>query len=111
MSESQQGDDDVLDYDTILRSVDPSVPVPGEAADPSEASLEQAIAWTESYRELLALERKVLNAIKEQLPGLGEIARREAETTNIPLISGQLRRFEKRLEQWERRRRELEQTD
>jgi hypothetical protein len=95
------------EFETILRSVDREQPMNGEKAIAS-ASIDEARLWTHVYRDLVAMEKKVLAAVTKQLPDLSAQAREEAESTNVPLITGQLQRFEHRLTLWEARRAELE---
>ena len=94
-------------FEAILRSVDPDVPL--DAEDSIEnASLEEARVWRGVYQEAVSLEERVLNTILERLPSMSAEARQEAETTNVPLIRGQLDRFRHRLLLWEARLNRLE---
>ena len=105
MSEDQRLDPD--SFETILRSVDPDIPMDGE--EPVEtATLEVARLWSGVYRESVDLEERVLGTILGRLASLSPEARAEAEATNVPLISGQLERFRQRLQLWEARSRLLE---
>lgn len=89
-------------FEAILRSVDREQPMNGEKAVAS-ASLEEARRWTSVYREVVSMEQAVLSSISRQLPTLSASARAEAESTNVPLIQGQLTRFQHRLMLWEAR--------
>lgn len=95
-------------FEVILRSVDPDVPMDGELPL-GDSSLEVARLWRRIYREVVELEERVLNTILERLPRMSAEARQEAETTNVPLISGQLDRFRHRLGLWEARAAQLEE--
>ncbi|MBV8301941.1 MAG: hypothetical protein JOY68_08460 [Candidatus Dormibacteraeota bacterium] len=97
-------------FETLLRSVDPNVPLNGEKSV-EHASLDEARLWTGVYREVVDLEERVLATIVQRLPSLSPGARTEAESTNVPLISGQLERFRHRLQLWEARARQLESGD
>ena len=94
-------------FETLLRSVDRDVPLDGEKVV-ADSSLEEARLWRGVYREVVDLEERVLNTITERLPSLSPGARTEAETTNVPLIQGQLNRFRHRLELWDARLKQLE---
>lgn len=97
-------------FETLLRSVDPNVPLDGEKAL-ENASVSEARLWVGVYKDVVDLEERILNTITERLPSLSPGARTEAETTNVPLIQGQLDRFRHRLELWDARLRQLETGD
>ncbi|MBV9100305.1 MAG: hypothetical protein JO198_04590 [Candidatus Dormibacteraeota bacterium] len=94
-------------FEVLLRSVDRDVPLNGENPV-GESSLDEARLWRRIYREVVELEESVLNTIVEHLPLMSREARTEAETTNVPLIRGQLDRFRHRLHLWEARASQLE---
>jgi len=77
-------------------------------ADPKSASMEQALYWRQIYREILAMEEKVLKRIEQLMAKQSPHARREVELTNVPVVAAQAERFRQRLGFWTARVRELE---
>jgi hypothetical protein len=76
--------------------------------DPRVASLDQALFWSQIYREILAMEEKVLERIRHLMAEQSPQARREVELTNVPVVTAQAERFRQRLGFWIARVRELE---
>jgi hypothetical protein len=74
----------------------------GEGA-PAEATLEHAIYWRQIYAEILAMEEKVLDRIRQLMNTQSDEARREVELTNVPVVVAQAERFRQRLGYWETR--------
>ena len=79
----------------------------GEGA-PADATIEQAVYWSQIYTEILAMEEQVLERVHQLMVTLSEPVRREVELTNVPVIVAQAERFRQRLGYWDARRRELD---
>lgn len=92
------------------RGADPDQPMDGEA-DPTTASMEQALFWAKVYSEILAMEEKVLARVHELMAVQTATVRREVELTNVPVIASQVERFRQRHEHWDRKVRELQLLD
>ena len=89
------------------RGGDASLSMDGEA-DPKTASKEEALYWSQIYREILAMEEKVMERIQELMSKQSPEARREVELTNVPVVAAQADRFRQRLTFWTARVRELD---
>ena len=76
--------------------------------DIGSSSLIQATFWRDTYREILTMEEAVLARVHELMARQSPTTRREAELSNLPVISAQVRRFRTRLGYWEDRLRFLE---
>jgi hypothetical protein len=76
--------------------------------DPRKASMEQALYWRQTYREILAMEEKVMERIQDLMTKQSPQARREVELTNVPVVAAHAERFRQRLGFWAARVRELE---
>jgi hypothetical protein len=102
-------DDDALRPDMVAaaRGGDPSRAMDGEG-DPKSASMEQALYWRAIYREILAMEEKVMERIQVLMTQQSPQARREVELTNVPVVAAQAERFRQRLGFWTSRVLELE---
>ena len=74
----------------------------GEGA-PGDATLEHALYWRQIYTEILAMEEKVLDRIRQLMNTQSEEGRREVELTNVPVVVAQAERFRQRLGYWEER--------
>ena len=90
------------DVDAAVRGGDWSQPMEGEGL-PAEATLEHAIYWRQIYIEILAMEEKVLDRIRQLMNTQSDEARREVELTNVPVVVAQAERFRQRLSYWEAR--------
>jgi hypothetical protein len=90
------------DIDAAVRGGDWSQAMDGEGA-PAEATLEHAVYWRQIYTEILAMEEKVLDRIRQLMNTQSEEARREVELTNVPVVVAQAERFRQRLGYWEAR--------
>ena len=77
-------------------------------ADPTSASMEQALYWKQIYQEILAMEEKVMERIQELMAKQSPQARREVELTNVPVVAAQAERFRQRLGFWTARVHDLE---
>ena len=89
------------------RGGDASQAMDGEG-DPKSASMEQALFWRQIYREILAMEEKVMERIQDLMAKESPKVRREVELTNVPVVAAQAERFRQRLGFWTARVRELE---
>lgn len=67
------------------------------------ASLEQAVFWRNTYREILAMEESVMARVMELMAAQSATARREVELSNVPVIAAQVERFRVRLGYWNAR--------
>ena len=83
--------------------------IPGEAK-PVEATAEQAKRWIGIYEELLRFEEGLLSVSRERVSKLTEVARREAQSSNIGALEADCNRYRQRLEIWRRRLKELESS-
>jgi hypothetical protein len=94
------------DIDAAVRGGDWAQRMDGEMI-PGNATLAQAVYWTQIYSEILAMEENVLAQIEQLMTFQSEEARREVELTNIPVVVAQAERFRRRHGYWESRVREL----
>jgi len=94
------------DIDAATRGGDWSQPMDGEGL-PADATIKQALYWRQIYKEILAMEEKVLERIRELMAKESEAGRREVELTNVPVVVAQAERFRQRLGYWEARVSEL----
>jgi hypothetical protein len=94
------------DVDAAIRGGDWSLRMDGEGV-PAEASLKQALYWRQIYREILAMEEKVLERIRQLMAKQSEVGRREVELTNVPVVVAQAEKFRQRLGYWEARIQQL----
>ncbi len=95
------------DMVAAARGGDPSQSMDGEA-DLKSASMEQALYWRQIYREILAMEEKVMERIQDLMSKQAPEARSEVELTNVPVVAAQAERFRQRLGFWTARVQELE---
>jgi hypothetical protein len=95
------------DMVAAARGGDAAQAMDGEG-DPKSASMEQALYWRQIYREILAMEEKVMERIQDLMTKQSPQARREVELTNVPVVAAQAERFRRRLGFWTARVRELE---
>jgi hypothetical protein len=102
-------DDERIRPDMVAaaRGGDTSQSMDGEG-DPKSASMEQALYWRQIYREILAMEEKVMERIQDLMDKQSPQVRREVELTNVPVVAAQAERFRQRLGFWTARVRELE---
>jgi hypothetical protein len=75
---------------------------------PSDATLGQAVYWTQIYKEILEMEETVLARIEQLMAFQSVEGRREVELTNIPVVVAQAERFRRRHGYWATRVRELQ---
>ena len=90
------------DIDAAVRGGDWSQTMDGEGL-PADATLEHALYWRKIYSEILAMEEKVLDRIRQLMDTQSVEARREVELTNVPVVVAQAERFRQRLGYWEAR--------
>ena len=88
------------DVVAAVRGGDWSQAMDGEGA-PGDATLEHALYWRQIYTEILAMEEKVLDRIRQLMNTQSEEGRREVELTNVPVVVAQAERFRQRLGYWE----------
>ena len=74
----------------------------GEGA-PEKATLAHALYWRQVYSEILAMEEKVLDRIRQLMNMESAEVRHEVELTNVPVVVAQAERFRQRLGYWEAR--------
>src|ERR1700694_1797342 len=70
---------------------------------PGEATLDHALYWRQIYTEILAMEEKVLDRIRQLMNTQSEEARREVELPHSPVVVAQAERFRQRLGYWDAR--------
>lgn len=67
--------------------------------------------WIDIYTDILAMEEKVLERVKELMATQTPEVRREVELTNVPVIAAQVDRFRHRLGYWKARKVDLDGDD
>ncbi len=101
--------------------VDETEPTPGQKAaqegadpdrlldgeDPDTLQVHDADHWIRVYQDLLGFKLRLLEAAHEMVPEMADAARDEVGKTDIVAMDGESRKFQRRLEYWERRRDEL----
>ena len=70
---------------------------------PGDATIEHALYWRQIYTEILAMEEKVLDRIRQLMNTQSDEVRREVELTNVPVVVAQAERFRQRLGYWDER--------
>jgi hypothetical protein len=103
----KQADESRPDVVAAERGGDWSQPMDGEGS-PEHSTLESALYWREIYTDILAMEEKVLERIKQLMRTQSAAGRREVELTNVPVVVAQAERFRQRLGYWEERVAELD---
>lgn len=81
-------------------------PITGE--DPETGSLTEARRWVVVYSHLVELEQQLLDDLAAMIPRMPSEAQKEAEATNLPVLTSQFERFRHRLDYWSKRRAALE---
>lgn len=99
-------EDQRLDVAAAIRGGDSEQPMDGEQ-NIDTSSLQQAVFWRDTYREILTMEESVMARIRELMAAQSETARREVELSNVPVIAAQVERFRSRLGYWDARLRLL----
>ena len=74
---------------------------------PEDATLGEAMYWTQIYAEILVMEEAVLDRIHKLMNKQSPEARREVELTNVPVVVAQAERFRRRHGYWSARVLEL----
>ena len=97
------------DVDAAERGGDWSQRMDGEVV-PDEANMKQALYWREIYAEIYAMEEKVVARVRRLMAAQSEVARREVELTNVPVVEAQAERFRQRLGYWETRVKDLSEV-
>jgi len=95
------------DVDAAWRGGDWGQPMNGEGP-PAQATIKEALYWRQIYTEILAMEEKVLDRIRQLMATQSATSRREVELTNVPVVVAQAERFRQRLGYWEARVAELD---
>ena len=90
------------DVDAAIRGGDWGQAMDGEGV-PADSTLEHALYWRQIYSEILAMEEKVLDRIRQLMKTQSAEGRREVELTNVPVVVAQAERFRQRLSYWEAR--------
>ena len=90
-----------------IRGADIEQAMEGEG-DIETSSLEQAVFWRDTYKEILAMEESVMVRVVELMAAQSVTARREVELSNVPVIAAQVERFRSRLGYWETRLKRLQ---
>jgi hypothetical protein len=103
----QRKQQDRPDVVAAIRGGDTNQRMEGEG-DPKVASMQQALYWSQIYREILAMEEKVMERIQHLMVKQSPEARREVELSNVPVVAAQAARFRSRLGVWVARVQELE---
>ncbi|HEV3233954.1 MAG TPA: hypothetical protein VG329_05355 [Candidatus Dormibacteraeota bacterium] len=93
-----------------MRGGDPHQTMNGEA-DIGTASLEEALFWAGVYREILAMEEKVMERIRQLMSAQSPRVREEVELTNVPVIASQVARFRQRHDYWKLKVSQLQVLD
>src|SRR5260370_17340756 len=83
------------EIDAATRGGDWSQAMDGEGV-PSDSTLEQALYWRQVYTEILTMEEKVLDRIRQLMNTQSDEVRREVELTNVPVVVAQAERFRQR---------------
>jgi hypothetical protein len=90
------------DIDAAVRGGDWSQAMDGEGI-PADSTLEHALYWRQIYTEILTMEEKVLDRIRQLMNKQSDEVRREVELTNVPVVVAQAERFRQRLGYWDAR--------
>jgi len=77
------------------------------AADLETTSVEQALFWRRVYGEILAMDEKVMERVRELMAAESDEVRREVELRDVPVIAAQVARFRQRHDFWALRVAEL----
>jgi hypothetical protein len=103
----KNGVDPRPDVAAQIRGADTEQAMEGEQ-DIATSSVEQAVFWRNTYREILAMEESVMVRVLELMAAQSATARREVELSNVPVIAAQVERFRSRLGYWETRLKRLQ---
>jgi hypothetical protein len=89
-----------------LDAVEPERLLEGE--DEDAAYVDDAVHWTKVYTELLDFKRSLLTLAEQRVPSMDDDAGLEVKETDLKVLKAEASRFERRLEFWRGRIRELE---
>jgi hypothetical protein len=89
-----------------LDAVEPERLLEGE--DEDTAYVDDAVHWTKVYTELLDFKRSLLTLAEQRVPSMDDDAGLEVKETDLKVLKAEASRFERRLEFWQGRIRELE---
>ena len=78
-----------------------------EGEDPRSTAVEDAEHWAAVYRELKAFKERLVRTAKESVASYTEDVSREVAKTDMVTLTAELRRFNRRLQFWQRRWAEL----
>jgi hypothetical protein len=90
------------DIEAAVRGGDWAQAMDGEGV-PGDSTLEHALYWRQIYAEILAMEEKVLDRIRQLMNTQSDEGRREVELTNVPVVVAQAERFRQRMGYWDQR--------
>ena len=88
-----------------LEGSDPDRLLEGE--DPETLQVHDADHWIRVYQDLLAFKRQLLATANEIVPDLADAARQEVGKTDLTAMDAEARKFQRRVQFWQRRRREM----
>ena len=91
--------------DAALDAVEPARLLEGE--DEGTAYVDDAVHWTKVYAELLDFKQSLLTVAERRLSSMDLDAQSEVQETDLKVLQAEAARFERRLEFWQRREREL----
>lgn len=103
----EDGVDPRPDVTAQIRGADLEQGMDGEH-DIATSSVDQAVFWRDTYKEILAMEESVMARVVELMAAQSVTARREVELSNVPVIAAQVERFRSRLGYWEKRLKALD---
>ena len=83
--------------------------LPGE--DTASEYPDDALHWASVYRELWDFKNRAIDRIVIDAVGMGEVARKEVEMTDLVVLRAERDRIQRRAEFWRDRYRKLSQTD
>ena len=84
---------------------DPDRLLDGE--DPDTLQVHDADHWIRVYKDLLGFKLRLIEAAHEMVSEMADAARDEVGKTDIVAMDAESRKFQRRLDYWERRRDEL----
>jgi hypothetical protein len=117
VSDSESPEDSEAEHDTppapnhqeareaALDAVEPVRLLEGE--DEDTTYVDDAVHWTKVYAELLDFKASLLTLAEHRLPSMGDDAESEVKETDLKVLKAEAARFERRLEFWRDRIREL----
>ncbi|MFZ0128668.1 MAG: hypothetical protein WB808_12040 [Candidatus Dormiibacterota bacterium] len=91
--------------EAALDAVEPVRLLEGE--DEDTMYVDDAVHWTKVYAELLDFKASLLTVAEHRLPSMDDDAESEVRETDLKVLKAEAARFERRLEFWRERAREL----